>query len=191
MQELIETLEREAEARSESVLAQAREAAAGLVVDAERQLESRIEARIDAEVRQWRRDAAGRVARARRAAEERVLAARADLLGVVFERAAARLADIPGTPRYEAAAVQLLERALSFLPPTGMAVVCDPATARAVTPAAERAGARIEARPGAPPGLVARASDGSVTVDATLAALLERLRPTLAMEVAARVEGEA
>lgn len=191
MQELIETLEREAEARSESILAEAREAAAALVLDAERQLEGRIEARIEAGARKWRRNATRRVAEARRAAEERVLAARAKLLGTVFELAATRLAGIPDTPRYQALAPRLLDRALSFLPPTGVTVVCDPATARAVTSTGESSEARIEARPGAPPGIVAQASNGSVTVDATLGAFLERLRPALAMEIAARVEGES
>jgi vacuolar-type H+-ATPase subunit E/Vma4 len=191
MQELIETLEREAEARSESILAEAREAAAALVVDAERQLEARIEARIEAGGRKWRRHATRRVAEARRAAEERVLGARAALLGTVFERAATRLAGVPGMPRYQAIAPRLLERALSFLPPTGVRVVCDPATAQAVSASGERPGARIEARPDTEPGLVAQSSDGSVTVDATLGAFLERLRPALAMEVAARVEGES
>jgi vacuolar-type H+-ATPase subunit E/Vma4 len=70
-------------------------------------------------------------------------------------------------------------------------VVCDPATAQAVSASGERPGARIEARPDTEPGLVAQSSDGSVTVDATLGAFLERLRPALAMEVAARVEGES
>jgi len=191
MRELIQTLEREAEARSEAILEGAREAASRVAEDAERELEHRVEGQVEAREREWRRDAGGRVAVARRAAAEQALGARAELLREVFERAARRLADIPGSPRYEAAAAGLLERALSFLPPGGVEVLCDPATARAVAPAAERAGARIEARPGAAPGLVARATDGSVSVDATLEALLERLRPGLAMEIAARVEGEA
>lgn len=191
MQELVETLEREAEARSESILAEAREAAAALVVDAERQLEGRIEARIEAGARRWRRDATRRVAEARRAAEERVLGARAALLETVFERAAARLTSVPATSRYQAIAPRLLERALSFLPPTGVRVVCDPATAQALSGSGERSEARIEVRPDAEPGLVAQSSDGSVTVDATLGAFLVRLRPALAVEVAARVEGES
>ena len=191
MQELIETLEREAEARSESILAEAREAAARLEEDAEHELERRIEARIEVQARQLRREAGARVATARRAAEERVLTARAELLGIVFERAATRLAGIPDAPRYAAAAPRQLERVLSFLPRAGVEVVCDPATARAVGPVAARTEARIDARPGAAPGILARATNGSVSVDATLGALLERLRPALAMEIAARVEDEA
>jgi vacuolar-type H+-ATPase subunit E/Vma4 len=191
MRELIMTLEREAEARSEAILEEAREAAVRVAEDAERELGRRVEQQVEAREREWRRDAGGRVAVARRAAEEHALTARAELLREVFERAAKRLADIPASPRYETAAPALLERALSFLPPGDVEVLCDPATARAVAPTAERARARIEARPGAAPGLVARAIDGSVSVDATLEALLERLRPSLAMEIAARLEGEA
>jgi vacuolar-type H+-ATPase subunit E/Vma4 len=191
MRELVETLEREAEARSEAILEEAQRAAARVLEDAERELELRVERQVEARERQWRREAGDRVAGARWAAEERVLAARADLLRNVFERAEKHVTDIPASPRYATAAAGLLERALSFLPTEGVEVVCDPATARAVAPAAARAGARIESLPDAAPGLLARAIDGSVSVDATLSALLERLRPGLAMEIAARVEGGA
>jgi vacuolar-type H+-ATPase subunit E/Vma4 len=188
MQELIGTLEREAEARSAAILEEARESAARVIEEGEREIERRIEAEVEAREERWRREAGARVARARREAEERALAAREELLRKVFARAAKRLGDLPDSPRYARAAPRLLERALSFLPAGGSQVVCDPATARAVTEVAARAGARIEARHDAAPGIVARSAAGSVSVDATLATLLDRLRPTFAMDVAARVE---
>ena len=188
MQELIGTLEREAEARSAAILEEARESAARLIEESEREIEHRIEAQVEARETRWRRDASARVSLARREAEERALAARENLMRNVFARAAERLSDLPNSPRYARAASTLLERALSFLPASEVEVVCDPATARAVREVAARAGARIEIRPDAAPGIVARSAAGSVSVDATLATLLDRLRPTLAMHVAARVE---
>lgn len=187
MQELIEALEREAEARSAAILEEARESVARLIEESEREMEHRIEAQVEAREERWRRDASARVSLARREAEERVLAAREELLRKVLARAAERLSDLPGSPGYARAAPALLERALSFLP-AGAEVVCDPATARTVKEVAARAGARIDARPDAATGIVARSAAGSVSVDATLATLLDRLRPTLAMDVAARVE---
>lgn len=188
MQELIGTLQREAEARSAAILEEARETAVRLIEESEREIEHRIEAQVEVREKRWRRDASARVSLARREAEERALAAREDLLRKVFARAAEHLGHLPDSPRYARAAPGLLERALSFLPAAGAEVVCDPATARAVMEVAARAGARIDARPDAAPGIVARSAAGSVSVDATLATLFDRLRPTLAMDVAARVE---
>ena len=188
MQELIETLEREAEARSAAILEEARQSAARVIEESEREIEHRIEVQVEAREERWRREARARVAHARREADERTLAAREELLRNVFRRAAERLGDLPDSPRYARAAPGLLERALSFLPAAGAEVVCDPATARVIEEAAARAGARIEARTDAAPGIVARSAAGTVSVDATLATLLDRLRPTLAMEVAARME---
>ena len=159
-----------------------------MIEEGEREIERRIEAQVEARESRWRRDASTRVSLARREAEERALAAREELLRRVFARAGERLRELPDSPRYPRAASALLERALSFLPAGEVEVVCDPATARAVREVAARAGARIEARPDAVPGILARSAAGSVSVDATLAAMLDRLRPTLAMDVAARVE---
>jgi vacuolar-type H+-ATPase subunit E/Vma4 len=159
-----------------------------LIEDSEREIEQRIEAQVEATAKRCRREASARISLARREAEERALAARENFLRKVFARAAERLGDLPDSPRYARTAPRLLERAVSFLPDGGAEVVCEPATARAIAEVAARAGARIEARPDAAPGIVARSAAGSVSVDATLATLLDRLRPTLAMDVAARVE---
>jgi vacuolar-type H+-ATPase subunit E/Vma4 len=190
MQDLIRTLEREAEARSMAILDEARETAARMVEEAERELDRRVASRIDAREREWRRAAARRLSESRLGAAARVLTAREEFLRAVFARAAARLGEISASPRYATAARALFERALSFLPPAGVEVVCDPLTARAIAPAAGEAGASVEARPDAAPGLLARATDGSVSIDATLGALLDRLRPALAMEIVARLEAE-
>ncbi|HEU4464723.1 MAG TPA: V-type ATP synthase subunit E family protein, partial [Gemmatimonadota bacterium] len=128
MQELIGTLEREAEVRSAVILEEARESADRLVEETDREIERRIEAEVEAMEERWRREAGARVAHARREAEERALIAREELLRKVFARAGERLGSLADSPRYARAAPALLERALSFFPAAGIEVVCDPVT---------------------------------------------------------------
>ena len=183
---LLATLTRETDERIAALLADARSGAEALVADAEtarirRRDELLAERRAALQV-----DAAAEVASVRREARAEVLAARARAVELVFARARERLADCADDPGWLGATLGDLDAALACV--AGAKVVrCRPAHA----PELDRRlrahpDVTLERDPGVGAGFVVAAADGSVTVDATLAARLEGDRTRLAI-VAVRV----
>jgi hypothetical protein len=95
--------------------------------------------------------------------------------------------DLDGT--YLAALPERLNGALGFLGGRTARVRCRPALAAAVRSAlAGRGGVTVEELPTSPPGFSVVANDGSVEVDDTLPARLDRLRRRLLIELLPEVD---
>lgn len=189
LDQLIGRLERDADARVADVEARARaeveaiEASAGRVAahardDALARRHAERRARLDREVSAARRHARGARLRAELALLDRVLARAASLLDGA-ERDAAYVSALP----------RRLQDALRFVEPRESLVRCRPAMAVAVRDAtAGRHDVAIEEVPAMAAGFTVAARDGSVEVDDTLPARLERARPRLLIELLAEVD---
>jgi vacuolar-type H+-ATPase subunit E/Vma4 len=187
VQELLETMERRAEERADAILAEARAEVARIRERTGREIERRRAERAERVKREADREVARTVAAARREAVRASLAARAAAIDRVFERARARLAGPEGRASWAGRASEWLERALSYVDDDGVTVECDRATADALRLAPD-AGPTISPREDAPAGF--RLRQGPLEVDVTLDGLLERARPRLAVEVAARLDDD-
>ncbi len=139
------------------------------------------------------RDALARdLARARVAGEREVLGARQELLDRVFERAGALLEDALDEPAARHRVLLRAREALGLVPEGGAVIACSPGVADVLEGALELGtDLRIETRADLPTGFCVEAAGGALVIDATLEQLLELGRPTLAIEVLRRLEGDA
>lgn len=188
MDRLIAELEEKAEQRAEEILGRAREEAEAIRAAAEGEVERAERERLAECAAEWKQRAARRTAEIRGRAARVTLRARARFLDRVFDRARRRI-DEGDTPEgYEDALEGWIARALEYLGDRPAEVICRPereAPIRSVIPESA-VDLRIDAS--APAGFVARADDGSVEVDGTLAGALERSRDELAISVLERFE---
>jgi len=186
--ELIEALEREAAARVEGILADGRERAARLEAQhAEEHAQRRAES-LSAEEARYRKAAESALASARQHAVERVLRARAALLDRVFATAEASLREAEQSARYREGLTRRLDEALRYLTGRDAIVRCRPELAKAMRPIVGRFdGVRVSVDRDAAPGFAIDAADGSLSIDETLPARLERMRPSLAIEILQRL----
>ena len=189
LEELLRTLEEEANARIAALLAKARADAeqfrAGRAGESARRRATALAAR-EAELRA----ASARTLEAgRREAKRQVLEARAEVLERIRRRAETLLAQRAADPALLEAQARDLERALDYLG-TAPAVVEAPTQLLAGLRAMLDGRARVVAQPttAARPGLLVRADDGALTVDATPAGSLARAWPRLTIELAGRLE---
>lgn len=200
MDELIATLEREADERCAAIRAEAEQQAERLRRDAEARTETRrIEARRALEEELRDRDATQGAA-TRKKIRGVLLRARRSALDRVFRRAREMLPDAARTPEWEATVPEELRRALTCLGDADVDVTCPPDLGVAIRAAAERLPASGTAdRPGAArlhiveldgaaPGFVLHGRTTDVQVDATLPTRLAAARPELEMRVLRRVE---
>jgi vacuolar-type H+-ATPase subunit E/Vma4 len=164
--DLLRTLEREATARADIRLAEARAEAERLTAAHAAELAAHREQALAARARQLRSEGERGVVAATRDAERIRLLAQHELLDRVHDRARLNLVQHAGTTGGRAAVAGLLSRAKTYL---GDAA----ATARVIPQ---------------PTGTRVAALDDSVEVDATLAGVLERLWPGLAMEIVRQTE---
>lgn len=183
--ELMARLERDADERVAAIQAKARAEAAAIAEAAREQVAAR-RAQALAERRRSRRAALElELAGARQASRAEVLEARRALLARLRERTVAALLAAP-----QPAALEVLARgALRHLEGVPARVRCSEAAVQAIA-VVTRAAADLEVVIDAatPPGLIFEARDGSVRVDATLEALLDRAWPRLSVELLAEVE---
>ena len=183
---LLETLERDARAEAERVRASARAEAETIRARAETVVAERRAEALRARERALRADAAVQLALIRRRARGAVLDARHRLLerirGVARERIAAA--------ESEAGLLDLrLRAAFACHGDRPVEVRCTPALADSVRAAVgDRAGTTVIPDPAASDALVVRAADGTMEVDAALAALFERHWPELAVELMRELE---
>ncbi|MGD8494795.1 MAG: V-type ATP synthase subunit E family protein [Gemmatimonadales bacterium] len=201
MDELIATLEREADERCEAIRADAEQQVERLRRAAEvrveerrsevrRRLETELQARDATQGAATRKKIRGVLLRARRSALDRV-----------FRRAREMLPDAALTPEWEATVPEELRRALACLGDVDVDVTCPPDLGAAIRAAAEslppsEAADRPDAvrrlhiveREGAPPGFVLHGRVTEVEVDATLPTRLAAARPELAARVLRGVE---
>ena len=164
--DLLQTLEREATARAEARLADARAAAERLRAAYAVELAAHRHQALAAREQVLRADGERSIVAAGRDAERTRLLAHHDLLARVHDRARQNLVRHAGTRPGQAAIAVLAARALTYLPGAAAGVRTVP----------QPTGARIAA------------ADGSVDVDATLDGVLEHLWPKLAMDIVRRAE---
>lgn len=186
--ELIDLLEREAEAERERLLSQAREQAEGLLRQAQAEAQALLEAQRQrvAEAVEAARVRARGVAQLR--AASKVLEAKDQQLQEVFRRAAAELERITQDPaRYESILRGLLrEAAEGFNGP--VVVDCAERDVHAVETAARELGlhlVRVNAAPALRGGVRVSSEDGRFVVENTLLSRLRRAQQLLLADVAA------
>jgi vacuolar-type H+-ATPase subunit E/Vma4 len=166
LSDLLEVLRQDAEARATALVATAREEAERLVAEAEHQLARRLTEAIKVREAELRASAATEIEAARQTATGDVLRARADAVAKVFARASGLLQQRALDPRLEGHWTEAVTDARSYIA-RGEAVV---------------------RRPPDLAGISVQAADGSVAVDGTVGALLTRLEPGLAIEIARELE---
>lgn len=191
MDDLIATLEREAEERCAGARETARREAEKIRREADERLERKraeaaeaLEAELDA-----REEAA--LAEARTATRAARLRARRRALDRVFRHARELLPGALRRPAYLASLPAALEGALACLPEDHVEIVCSPGLVEELRDAARSAAGRdvdVRESDAAPAGFLARGAESGVEVDATLATRLESARPDLEREVLADLE---
>ena len=121
-----------------------------------------------------------------------VYTARAQFLDRVFDAVREQLAEGVLPEAYDTVLAQHLEEALAYLPNERVVVHCPPGLEQRVRALTKtRNNVRVAVDAAAPLGVSLDTHDGSVTVDNTLAARVERLRPLLNMELLERIGAEA
>lgn len=184
--ELIDLLEREAEAERERVLSEARERAARIVQEAQAEAEAKLE--------EHRRRVAGEVEAARVRAQglanlqgtSLLLETKDQLVAEVFRRAEEELDRLTDDPvRYPSVLRELLREAASGFH-SRVVVECPERDVAPVEAAARELGLPAEVRPSPDMrgGVRVRSEDGRFTVENTLRSRLERARQVLLSEVA-------
>lgn len=184
--ELLQSLVADADARTRTLLTDARAQAAAIRAQYAERLAGRRAEALEARTRELEAGSARALDAARREAARAVLEARATALERVRERAEARLAEADGTGPEMAAD---LAAALEYLGSAPL-VVEAPATMLAAVRRAAPDPARMTFVPAMDQrsGLVVRSADGAVSVDVSSKARLARAWPRLAIALASRLE---
>jgi vacuolar-type H+-ATPase subunit E/Vma4 len=187
LEALLARLERDAEARVAQIRAEGEARARACVEAASRRDSQRIDEAL-AERRAKRRARLEReLAATRKALRAERLRAQHEFLDRVFARAAALAEESADDPRYLAALPRHLEEALAYLGTRAGELRCAPRLAprlRELLAAHPQAVLAVDATLAL--GIEARARDGALRVDNTLAARLRRARARLEAELLAR-----
>jgi vacuolar-type H+-ATPase subunit E/Vma4 len=184
LDQLITALEEDAGNQAEAELEQARAEAARIATHTRDQIVRRraeFLVRLEADLRE---ETEIELVEARRRSRNIVLGARQRLLDKVFAEAAARLPGLLDDAAYKAALPGDLELALSYVGEDAALIRCTPSlasTLQALT--AGRVNTNLKPDPGVGSGFLVDSADGNVTIDVTLDARLDRLRPLLSLEV--------
>lgn len=192
LERLLASLEHEATAQADALLAQARAAATRVAAASAERAAVRKRETLDARERAQRMHAELALARARRAARARVLEARARLLARVFAAAGDALAAAARSAAFTEALGQRLAAARVCLGEGDVVVRCAPALVepirqlvRGQREIAVRADAAVAT------GFVMATGDGAIAVDETLATRLSRRQQELALAVMAALDVRA
>jgi vacuolar-type H+-ATPase subunit E/Vma4 len=189
--ELLRTLEEDAAARREALLARARADAERLRAESGADLARRRAAALAAREAELRATAARATEVARRQAARRLLETRSGALERIRRRTETQLAERAADPAWLPALARDVELALEYVGPVP-AVVEAPAALLEYLRGTITGLAHVTLEPagGGRRGLVVRSADGSLTVDATLESRLARAWPRLAIDLAARLEAQ-
>jgi vacuolar-type H+-ATPase subunit E/Vma4 len=184
-------LRHRAEETAESILSAARAEADQIASDTERHIEERRKAVLSNKEEEYRSNARARIAAERDAAMRAVLLAKTGLVDRVLHGAKALL---PEEARRTASGRPLrgeLGEALAFVGAEDDATVrCSEELLSAICEAVGgRRGVTVESDSALGPGFMVVGAGGSVVVDRTLQTVLDRLAPTLAIEIHKRLEG--
>lgn len=184
---LVTELRRRAEASAESILSEARNEAERVAAEAERSIEERRRLALSGREAEYRTRARAAIAAARHEAMRDVLIARTHAVERVLEQVRALLPNAAQSPSYLGSLAEELAEALRFVDGDGVSVRCAPELEPAVR-SAVRGDVTVEATPEVGPGFTVMGSQGDVLVDGRILARIERLTPTLAIEINARLE---
>lgn len=180
--DLIARLEHDADTQVEAIARAADAEVVSIGAAAERALAARAERSLASERAIRRARFARELADRRRAARAIELAATHAAIERVFARALALLPAVSRSAAWTVVWPALMRDALSYFGGAACRVRCAPDMAGSIRPALG-AGAAVEVveDPDVGPGAIMDALDGSVTVDATLAALLRQRGPRLSI----------
>lgn len=184
---LVTELRRRAEAGAESILSTARDEAERVAAEVERASEERGRLALSGREADYRAQARAAIAAARHEAMRDVLIARTHAVERVLEQVRALLPKAAESKSYLENLADELAEALRFVDGEGVKVRCAPELESAVREALQ-ANVAVEATPEIGPGFTVIGSGGSVLVDGRLLARIERLAPTLAIEINAQLE---
>jgi vacuolar-type H+-ATPase subunit E/Vma4 len=195
VESLLRRLEREAEREVQQILEQARERAAAILAERDRQLALRRQEALDRREQQLAMEDDREVAAAEQLARRQLLLAQKGIVDRVLEamhrEALERVAR--GEPAVVEWHVHRARAALEFMPAGAVEVRCPSQLAGQLAVALaeeQRSGVSVKADPAIPVGVVVQSADGYSTVDASLGALLESERPRLTMGILKRIAGD-
>ena len=184
LRELVLALERDALARITAVRDEATADAARLQADARARLALRRTTDLATRQAELSAAASGTLDAARRDASARALTARAEALQGILTRARALLVATVPQAAMQAGIRRDLEAALAYAGGNDAVVHCPKAWTPLLKPAlAGRSGVKLEAGEEVAAGVIVRAADGSMEIDATLENRLARLWPGIAIEL--------
>ena len=189
LDQLITALEEDADKQAHSELEQARGEAQRIATQTrDQKVRRRAEflVRMEGDLRE---ETEIELVEARRRSRNIVLGARQRLLDRVFTAAEARLPGLLEEPAYRDALPEELKTALSYVGDEPATIACSPQLSGIIEAlVAGRAGTTIRPEDSVGSGFKVHSADGYVTVDVTLDARLERLRPRLSLEVLRELE---
>jgi vacuolar-type H+-ATPase subunit E/Vma4 len=192
LSDLISRLEQEAQSRVEAIRREADAEVRTIEAETERSVEEITTRQLERGCAARRVDHERELARARRQARTRELEALRAQIDRILSRARALLPEIAASPAYVAVLPSHLEEALRFLEGLHPQVRCQSAFAPLLQPIVARCdGATLVVDDTVGPGIVAEASDGSVSVDNTLAARLARNERRLTIELTRTLQGRS
>ncbi len=179
LEELIARLERDAQARVAAIEAQAGVEVEALTSEAGRRREEGVAAELAARRALLAARLDGELAQARRRSRSERLVAEHAAIDRVLARARELVDEVGRTPEYAAAVARHATLALRYVEGLAPTVRVRPELAPALRGVAEK----LELDPALGVGVVVAAADGSVIVDETLGARLNRFSARLAMEL--------
>jgi len=184
LRELVLALERDALARITAVRDEATNEAGRLRADARARLAHRRATDLATRGTELSAAAAGALDAARRDASARALTARAETLEAIRTRAREVLGSTLPEAELQPGIRRDLDAALAYLGAGGAVVRCSPGWTRTLKAAlAGRPEVPVESGEGMGAGMVVRAIDGSVEIDATVENRLARLWSGIAIEL--------
>ena len=189
LDQLIAALGEDADQQAQSELEQARAEAARITAETRDEIVRRRAETLGRLETDLREETERELVETRRRSRGLVLGARQQLLDRVFMAAETRLPDLLDEPAYLSALPGELAVALSYIGEDPAIIHCSPPLAETIGAlVAGREGITVQPDDAVGSGFTAVSGDGYVTVDVTLNARLERLRPQLSLEVLRELE---
>lgn len=182
-------LRQRAEETADAIMRAARADADRILADAERTVEERRTEVLGGREHVYRSEARAGIAAERHEAMRAVLLAKTRVVERVLDRARGLLSESAASEAYRAGLEEELTRALDFVGNEKTIVHCLESLAPALRQALRsKPDANVEVADDVGTGFVAIGVDGRVRVDSTLETRLERLAPTLSIEIHDRLE---
>lgn len=182
-------LRRAAEASAESILSAAREESAKIMSEAAQQIDERRSAQIRDKEEEYGAHSRASVAAEKHDALQAVLVAQTTLIERVLDRARSLLPESAKSKAYLSELPGELREALQFVDGDSTVVQCSKEIEAVVQDSLrDQAGVNVKVFTEESTGFVVVGRDGSVMVDGRLESRIDRLAPSLAIEIHKRLE---